>query len=224
MMEDIYLYVLETVTKLAKMQFEQFKLNHEIRLNRAPLIAKQINEEALMKVTEEPYLNMDSIFSKEEILEHLTTLDSADLDALAHRKGSYSIIAKEFDLWVSFLISTQKQKYLNLLLEGTSLPPKAFQDFLNPSTDRDQIIDTLSTLVNVGSGKKLAMIVIALEESGILLPYKSLKNLFESMGAIYKNIGTLTGFQDQYKFLKRDSDKDSLKEIDKLLEYFKSLL
>lgn len=98
-----------------------------------------------------------------------------------------------------------------------------FQDYLNVKPDqKDDLMETLHTLRKNGKGRTLAIMILALEETGLLLPYKSLRELFKYMEVVFDNPGRLTGFQDQYRIIKNDKkDKKTLSIIDQYRKQLK---
>lgn len=101
----------------------------------------------------------------------------------------------------------------------------AFMDLLNIESieDKEHFIQKLKPICNVESGKMLAQVVKSLEELNILLSYKSLSILFDLLEVPFPNIGSKTGFQDQYKNLS-DPNRETKAEINQLKRQIKSFL
>ena len=226
-MEEVFEILKSAIESIVFGEFVFFKSDHEAKLNHAPSISTQITEDAMLEVAKNPCIRIKDLFEEANIIKYLYDLEPDYIEKLVEGKVDLNEIKNEhfFSLWIEYLLCKKKQEYLQNLKSSIGITKRPFNEYLNIKSEikKDLLIDTLESICNQGSGKVLAITVIALEEAGLLLPYKSRSSLFDALKSTFTNIGSKKGFQDQYRQLTNNKDSITLNEIDRIKNILKSI-
>jgi len=130
--EDLYQYIEETVSELAKAEFELFRRIHEKRIRSVPALRKRFTEEALNELSKKPFLLNKMFFTKEEIIDSILSLGETEIRTLVENNNRFQI-AKKFHDWKDHLLILLKLEYLNGLLAGKEKLSKESKVYTHPA-------------------------------------------------------------------------------------------